>query len=119
MHPRYLISSVWLFIAFSYFTIFNLLDLSSTMLALKLGLTEANQTLLWLSAHIGLGFAGAFLVVKILLIISMGSALILGTSTRNAFTRKMIFYAIAVFAALFATVALSNFVTIFSTLAVP
>jgi hypothetical protein len=58
------------------------------------------------------------LTVKILLIVSMGFALILGTSSRNPFTRKMIFYAIAGFAALFAAVALSNFVTIFSSLAV-
>jgi hypothetical protein len=111
---KYLISYVWLLIAFSYFTLFNLLDLSSTILALKLGFAEANQTLLWFSSRLGLGFVNIFLAIKILLILSMGCALVLGTSSRNMLTRKMILLAIAGFAILFATVSISNFVTIFS-----
>jgi hypothetical protein len=117
MPPKnYLFPYVCLLIAFSYFAIFNLLDLSSIILALKLGLSEANQTLLWFSSRLGLGFVDTFLTVKILLILSMGCALILGTTSRNILTRRMIFFAIAGFAILFATVSVSNLVTIFSVL---
>ncbi|MFI5419493.1 MAG: hypothetical protein ACHQ1H_00850 [Nitrososphaerales archaeon] len=105
-------------IAFSYFALFNLLDLSSTILALKLGLSEANQTLLLLASRLGLGFVDAFLAVKILLFLSMGSALILGVKSGNASTRKIVFLAIAGFAVLFAAVSLNNFLTIFSLITV-
>jgi len=114
MVPKHAIPYVWLMIAFSYFVVFNLFDLSSTILALRLGLSEANQTLLLLSSRLGFGLVNVFLGVKIVFILGMGSMLFMGVRSRNAVTRKMIFLAILGFAIVFATVSVSNFLSIFS-----
>ncbi len=51
-------------IAFAYFVMFNLFDLSSTILALKLGLSRANFALVYLSSSLGLGIADVAILLN-------------------------------------------------------
>jgi len=101
-------------IAFAYFVLFNLFDLSSTILALKLGLSEANFALVYLSSSLGLNLTDVILLVKSVFFVGIGGMMILGIATRNPNIRKTMLATIIVFSAVFAIVSVNNFISIFS-----
>jgi hypothetical protein len=101
-------------LAFSYFVLFNIFDLSSTILALRLGLSEANFVLVFLSSSLGLALADIILLVKSLFFVGVGSLMILGVATKNLGLKKVVFVTIILFGSVFALVSLSNFISIYS-----
>lgn len=101
-------------LSFAYFVLFNLFDLSSTILALRLGLSEGNFVLLRLSSSLGVGLSEAIVLVKSVFFVGVGGLLILGVASRNQTLKKTILAAIIFFGVVFALVSLSNFVTIYS-----
>jgi hypothetical protein len=105
-----------LVIAFAYFVTFNLFDLSSTILALRLGLSEANTILLLLSSKLGIGVFNTFVLVKSVFFVGVGSLVIIGVGTSNQGLRKTILAAVIVFSFIFAVVSASNFFSIYSVL---
>jgi hypothetical protein len=104
-------------LAFAYFAVFNILDLSSTILALKLGLSEANFVLIYLSSTLGIGIADAIMLVKSVFFVGVGALVILGLATRNQDMKRKILLTIVVFGAIFALVSVNNFLTIYSVIA--
>ena len=107
-----------LIIAFAYFIMFNLFDLSSTILALRLGLSEANIALLFLSARLGVGLVNAFMLVKSAFFVGVGGLVIFWLATRNQAMRKLILSTIILFVFIFALISVNNFLTIYSVLSV-
>ncbi|HXQ92867.1 MAG TPA: hypothetical protein VN739_07650 [Nitrososphaerales archaeon] len=103
-------------IAFAYFIMFNLFDLSSTFLALRLGLSEANLALLDLSSRLGVGLVNSFILVKSVFFVVVGGLVILGLATRNQGIRKTILLTVIIFSFVFALVSVNNFLTIYSIL---
>ena len=101
-------------LAFSYFVIFNLLDLSSTILALKLGLSEANIALSFLSSLLRLDIVDIIMLVKSVFFAGVGGLMILAFTTRNQRIKKTVLLTIILFGAVFALVSLNNFITIYS-----
>jgi len=101
-------------LAFAYFVVFNILDLSSTILALRLGLSEANFAILYLSSTLGISIAKVVLIVKSIFFVSVGGALIYGLGTKSQTVKKAILLTIVIFGALFAIVSISNFLSIYS-----
>ena len=116
MKSQIAVSYSSLIIAFAYFIMFNLFDLSSTILALRLGLSEANFFLLFLSSRFGVGLVDAFMLVKSLFFVGMGGLVILGLATRNQGMRKTILLTVILFGFIFAVITVSNFLTIYSIL---
>jgi hypothetical protein len=104
-------------IAFAYFVVFNLFDLSSTILALRLGLSESNFALIYLSSFLGLALPYVILLVKSLFFAGVGGLIILGVATRNPGTKKTILLTIILFGVIFALVSVSNFLSIYSVIA--
>ena len=103
-------------LAFSYFVIFNLFDLSSSILALRIGLSEANFVLVSLSSILGVGLAGVIILVKSIFFAGAGTLLILGVLSKNQRIKRAVLLTIVLFAAVFAFVSVNNFVDIFSVL---
>jgi hypothetical protein len=101
-------------LAFAYFVLFNLFDLSSTILALRLGLSEANFALLYLTSSLGLSITDAIVLVKSVFFVGIGGMMILGIATRSTNIRKTILATIIIFCAVFAIVSVSNFISIFT-----
>jgi len=101
-------------LAFAYFVVFNLFDLSSTILALRLGLSEANFVLVYLSSFLGVGIAGVILLVKSIFFVGVGGLLILGVLSKSQKMKKTILAAIILLGAVFALVSLNNFLSIYS-----
>ena len=100
-------------LAFAYFVVFNLFDLSSTILALKLGLSEANFALVYLSSALSLNLSDVIMLVKSVFFVGTGSLLILGVATKNQNIKKTILMTIILFGAIFALVSVSNFISIY------
>jgi hypothetical protein len=101
-------------LAFAYFVVFNILDLSSTILALKLGLSEANFVLVYLSSSLGIGITDVIVLVKSVFFVGVGALVILGIATRNQGMKRKILFTIILFGAVFALVLVNNFFTIYS-----
>jgi hypothetical protein len=101
-------------LAFGYFVILNLFDLSSTIIALRLGLSEANFVLVALSSALGLGIGDVIIFVKSVFFVGVGCTLILGALTKNQNVKKAILLTIILFGAIFAVVSVNNFLTIYS-----
>lgn len=116
MKAQVAVSYSSLLIAFAYFIIFNLFDLSSTILALRLGLSEANFALLLLSSKLGVGLVDAFMIIKSVFFVGVGGLVILGLVTRNQGMRKRILMTVIVFGFIFALISVNNFITIYSVL---
>ena len=116
MKAQVAVSYSSLLIAFAYFIIFNLFDLSSTILALRLGLSEANFALLLLSSRLGVGLVDAFMIIKSVFFVGVGGLVILGLVTRNQGMRKRILMTVIVFGFIFALISVNNFITIYSVL---
>ncbi len=116
MKAQVVVSYSSLMIAFAYFIIFNLFDLSSTILALRLGLSEANSALLLFSSSLGVGLVNAFMLIKSVFFVGVGGLVILGLVTRNQGMRRTILLTVIVFGFIFALISVNNFITIFSVL---
>jgi hypothetical protein len=116
MKAQVAVSYSSLLIAFAYFIIFNLFDLSSTILALRLGLSEANFALLLLSSSLGVGLVNAFMIIKSVFFVGVGGLVSLGLVTRNQGVRKRILMTVIVFGFSFALISVNNFITIYSVL---
>ena len=106
--------ATWFLVAFSWFAVFNLLDLSSTLLALKMGLSEGNAILLLLASKLDLSLLETVVIVKAVFFIGSALLLILGIHSQNARTRRAILMTFVAFAVLFAIVSTSNFLSIYS-----
>jgi len=104
-------------LAFGYFIVFNLLDLSSTILGLRLGLSEANFLLVFLSSTLGLALTEVILLIKSLFFVGVGGLIILGIATRNPNMKKAILTTIILFGAIFALVSINNFLSIYAVIA--
>jgi len=102
-----------LIIAFAYFVMFNLFDLSSTILALRLGLSEANYALLFVSSRLGVGLVNAFMIVKSLFFLGVGTLVILGLASRNPSTRRTVLLTVIIFGSIFAIISVNNFLSIY------
>jgi hypothetical protein len=116
MKARLTVSYSSLIIAFAYFIIFNLFDLSSTILVLRLGLSEANFALLLLSSSLGVGLVNAFMLIKSVFFVGVGGLVILGLATRNQGMRRTILLTVIIFGFVFALISVNNFITIYSVL---
>lgn len=103
-------------LAFAYFIMFNIFDLSSTILALKLGLSEANFALVFLSNSLGIDLADVIMLVKSAFFVCVGGLMMLGIASKNQGTKKVVYATILVFSAVFALVSLNNFLSIYSAL---
>jgi hypothetical protein len=103
-------------LAFAYFVLFNLFDLSSTILALRVGLTEANSALVYLSSLLGVGIAGVIVLAKSLFFAGAGGLLILGIISRNYKIKRTVLFTLIAFAAVFAIVSVNNFLNIYAVL---
>lgn len=101
-------------LAFAYFVVFNLFDLSSTILALRLGLSEANFVLIYLASSLGVGITDVILLVKSLFFVGVGSLLIVGILSKSQKMKRTILATIIVFGAVFALVSVNNFLSIYS-----
>ena len=116
--PRVKPTFTWFLVAFGLFVLFNIFDLSSTIVGLKLGLSETNAALLFLSERMNVSVGGVLVLVKSLLFVGGGAILLIGSKTQNSGSRKIMFLSIWGFALLFALVAISNLLTIYTALAV-
>ena len=101
-------------LAFAYFVVFNILDLSSTILALRIGLSEANFALVYLSSALGIGIADVVLLVKSIFFVAVGGVLIIGVATKSQSIKKRILLTIILFGAVFAMVSINNFLSIYT-----
>ena len=63
-------------IAFAYFVVFNLFGLSSSVLALTLGLNESNFALIYLSSAVGITLLSAVFFVKLVFFVCMGGLIL-------------------------------------------
>ena len=104
----------WIYLLFSFFVLFNLLDLSSTIVALKLGLSEANSFLLLFSSLMGIGITPSLIILKVIFIAGMGSLVLIAIRSNNSRTSRMIFFAEIVLTLVFFVVAFNNFLVISS-----
>lgn len=102
----------WLVPVFGLFVLFNLLDLSTTITALKIGLSEGNFALIFLANSLGLGLINFLILVKALFILGAGFLVLASLYTRSQNLKREVFAAILGFALLFAVVAGSNLVSI-------
>ena len=112
-------SPIWLYIAFSFFTLFNILDLSSTILALRLGFAEGNSALIFAASTLGISLVDILVVLKSVFIIGMATVVFLGVapkyrSLNNKIGKNTIFLVIVGFAILFGLVCANNFTYILS-----
>jgi hypothetical protein len=103
-------------LSFAYFVLFNLFDLSSTILALRLGLSEGNFILVYLASRLGIGIADGMMLVKSVFFVGVGGLFLLGVLTRNQAMKKVVLSTMIVFVVIFALVSMSNFITIYSAL---
>ena len=104
----------WIYLLFSLFVAFNLLDLSTTIIALRLGMSEANSMLLFFSNLSGIGVIDFFLVIKAVFIAGVGSLVLIAVRSHNSRTTLMVFLAETAFTLVFFLVALSNILVIAS-----
>jgi len=100
-------------IVFAHFVAFNIFDLSSTILALKLGLSEANFALNYLSSTFGLALSDVIMLVKSVFFIGVGSLILLGVISKNQSMKKSILVTTILFGAIFALVSVNNFLSIY------
>jgi hypothetical protein len=87
-------------------------DLSSTILALKLGLHETNVILISLASTLGLSLVYGLVLVKILSIVSAGLILLYAVRSSSPQMVRVSLFALACFAGIFAFAAVNNFVAI-------
>jgi hypothetical protein len=111
------VSFSWFALSFAYFVLFNLFDLSSTILALRLGLSEGNFILVLLSSELGIGLSTVIVLVKSIFFVGVGSLLILGIMSRNTTMKKAVLATIIFFGIVFAIVSVNNFLSIYSVIA--
>jgi len=111
------LAAVWrsqssLLLGFSAFALFDILDLSSTIYAVNLGLKEANSILVSLSGLLGVSFVDSFLLLKVLVIFGAGSLLILAIRSSSQVTKGIATILILSLASLFAFAAVNNLIAI-------
>jgi len=107
---------VWLLLAFSSFILANMFDLSSTLVALKLGLAETNEALIILSSRLGENLVDVFVWLKVILFLGAGILTMVGVSTKSSLTKKLVVISFALFAGLIFLISLNNFLFIYSAL---
>lgn len=104
--------SSWLIVAFALFALFNILDMSTTILALRMGLTEGNSVMIFLASRLGFSLVNFLIIIKCLFILGEGFLVLIAVCTRNLSIRKMVFVSIIAFTLLFAIVAGSNILSV-------
>ena len=87
-------------------------DLSSTVLALKLGLSEANHALIFIAQRLGIGLVGALISFKALFFVGAGLLILLGMKTRSPAISRAILAVIVGFAGVLALVSMNNLAAI-------
>ncbi len=104
--------SNWLLPAFGFFVLFNLFDLSTTIFALKIGLSESNSALVFLASALGFGLIDFLVLIKSIFIFAAGFLVLIAMVTRNQNVKKAVFVSILGFALIYAVVVVSNFLSI-------
>ncbi len=107
------LSSYALGLAFSFFALFNFLDLSTTIIALKTGLTESNSLLIALSKLLGQNLINSIIFSKVVLLSSAGVGLYVGVASRNQTVKKQVFATLMLLTAMFIFASLNNFYALF------
>jgi hypothetical protein len=108
------LSSSALSLAFSFFALFNFLDLSTTIIALKTGLTESNSLLIALSRLLDQSLINSIIISKVSLLGCAGIGLFVGIGSRNQTVKKQVFGTLLVLTGLFAFASLNNFYALFA-----
>jgi hypothetical protein len=109
-------STFGLMMTFSYLTLFNLLDLSTTIEALKGGFAESNVLLLSLSSFLSTNIIDSLILVKVLLLALAGLGLLIGVLSKTKQVRNRVFETLLVLAVVFCLVSVNNFYQVFAIL---
>lgn len=104
--------SNWLMVSFALFALFNILDLSTTILALKMGLTEGNSALIFFASRLDFSLVNFLVIIKCVFILGAGFLVLIAVGTRNLRIEKMVFVWILAFTLIYAIVAGSNFLSL-------
>ncbi len=91
-----------------FFALFNLTDLLSTSIALRIGLEEANLMLLGVASALGVNVIVIMAALKAVFIFAMIVFGLIGIRSKNEKVRNMVFYFILGFILLFIYVSLNN-----------
>ena len=104
----------WIYFLFSAFVLVNLLDLTTTIVAIRDGLSEMNLALLFLSNLTGAGVISTILALKAIFIAGFGSLVIIGVTSRDQRTCRMILIAEIAMTLVFFAVSYNNIVAVMS-----
>jgi hypothetical protein len=97
---------------FSIIAFFSLLDLVTSSIAYGQGLAEGNSMLVEGSRLLGVSVFNALVGTKVVFLLGIGVAAVLGARSRSAMTRRFTFVVLVSFALTFAFVSVNNLVAI-------
>jgi hypothetical protein len=97
---------------FSIIAFFSLVDLVTSSIAYGQGLAEGNSMLVEGSRLLGVSVFNALVGMKVVFLLGIGVAAVLGAGSRSAMTRRFTFVILVSFALTFAVVSVNNLVAI-------